>query len=236
MALKESCILDSNKKAVALMKNEIPEPIFLSAPKAATLCGVSRNTICCWIRDGKLPSYRTAGGKYLIRPIDLIGFMRENSMFVSQPLVDLSVEDEKANEASDPAVAEQERNTSVEPSILVVDDDADARLLAVRILEPLGAPIIEAEDGYDALHKLTKHPEIGVIILDLVMPGQDGVKTYSEIREKNISVPVIIVTGKSPEEVKGSFGENEPDLIITKPYQPAHLLSVAGAYLSDLGI
>ena len=218
------------------MKNEIPEPIFLSAPTAATLCGVSRNTICCWIRDGKLPSYRTAGGKYLIRPVDLIGFMRENSMFVSQPLIDLSLEDEKANEAAGAEPEASERSTSVEPAILVVDDDADARTLAVRVLQELEAPIIEAEDGYEALHKLTKHPEVGVIILDLVMPGQDGVKTYSEIREKNISVPVIIVTGKSPEEIKGSFGDKEPDLVITKPYQPAHLLSVAKTYLSDLGI
>ena len=77
------------------MKRDIPEPVFLSAPKAATLCGVSRNTICCWIRDGKLPSYRTAGGKYLIRPTDLIGFMRDNSMFVPQTLVEIATEDEE---------------------------------------------------------------------------------------------------------------------------------------------
>jgi len=223
------------------MKNEIPEPVFLSAPKAATLCGVSRNTICCWIRDGKLPSYRTAGGKYLIRPIDLIGFMKSNSMFVSQALNELALEDEKANagegDASNVSEPVKTRTTSsTEPSILIVDDDPNARALAVRTLEKMDAPLLEAENGYEGMHMLTKHPEIALIILDLVMPGQDGIKTYTELRNQNVSLPVIIVTGYPPDESEAVFGDMEPDLILSKPYQPLHLLNAAKAFMQDLGI
>lgn len=217
-----------------MMKDTLPEPVFLSAPKAATLCGVSRNTVCCWIRDGKLPSYRTAGGKYLIRPVDLISFMEENKMYVSQALVDLAQEDEDNAAGADGL--RQNRETSSEPSILIVDDDPNARSLAVRSLQKMGTPIFEAEDGFEAMHMLTKHPDIGIVILDLVMPGQDGIKTYAQIREQNKSLPVIVVTGYPPDEAKQAFGDVEPDLVLTKPYQPGHLLDAARAFLSDVGI
>ena len=109
--------------------NSLPEPVFLSAPKAATLCGVSRNTICCWIRDGKMPSYRTAGGKYLIRPDELVNFMHTNGMFVPQSLLDIAKAEPKGIV---PAPGTGKLPLGNEPKILVVDDDIAARDLAVR--------------------------------------------------------------------------------------------------------
>jgi len=220
------------------MKQEIPEPVFLSAPKAATLCGVSRNTICCWIRDGKLASYRTAGGKYLIRPGDLKSFMEEHRMFVSQALVDIAAKDDLTNQGltAAPEKEEDSRNTVKEPAVLIVDDDPNARMLAVRTIQKLNVPVLQAENGFEAMHLLMKHPETALIILDLIMPGQDGVKTFQEIRKMNESIPVIIVTGYPPEHSEEAFGSVLPDLVITKPYQPAHLLSASSAFMQDLGI
>ena len=213
--------------------NSLPEPVFLSAPKAATLCGVSRNTICCWIRDGKMPSYRTAGGKYLIRPDELVNFMHTNGMFVPQSLLDIAKTEPKG---ITPAPGTHKLPLGNEPKILVVDDDIAARDLAVRSLESCKLPILVAENGYEALHLLTKHPEIALVVLDLVMPGQDGVKTFAEIKKTNKSLPVIVVTGYPPESAQQTFGGLEPDLIITKPYAPDHLQGAAAAYLADLGI
>jgi len=218
------------------MKEKLPEPVFLSAPKAATLCGVSRNTICCWIRDGKLPSYRTAGGKYLIRPGDLIDFMQDNRMFVPPSLEEIALEDEaQQKQESSGGGTTETRETTQEPAILVVDDDSDMRRLTSRTLAPLGLPIIEAEDGYDALHRLTQNPLIALVVLDLVMPGQGGDQTFMEIRAKFPSLPVIICTGQTLEEAEGMFVEHKPDLILLKPYQPSHLSSAASTFLSDLG-
>lgn len=213
-------------------KNEIPEPVFLSAPKAANLCGVSRNTICCWIRDDKLPSYRTAGGKYLIRPNDLMQFMASNNMFVPPALKQIAAEDERN---FGPAPAEAPRETSSEPSILVVDDDRNMRKLVKRTLMDLNMPVIEAENGFDAMHKLTTNPSVALIILDMMMPGLGGAPTFDQIRESNPSLPVIILTGQNPDEVERQFKSTKPDIILSKPLKPDHLIEVANIYLKDLG-
>jgi excisionase family DNA binding protein len=214
------------------MKNQIPEPVFLSAPKAANLCGVSRNTICCWIRDGKLPSYRTAGGKYLIRPSDLIHFMVENQMFVPPALEEIASEDDQ-NQKTD--ASSDKRETAQEPAILIVDDDEVMRELTKRCLAPLGLPVLLAEDGYDALHQLTKNPLIALVVLDLMMPGQTGDKTFIEIRKTFPELPVIVCTGKGLSDAENMFDGQQPDLILTKPYQPSHLTSSASTFLADLG-
>jgi excisionase family DNA binding protein len=213
------------------MTNSLPEPVFISAPRAATLCGVSRNTVCCWIRATKLPSYRTAGGKNLIRPGDLVAFMQKHGLFISPALQELA---ERDQQAQTPAAAGPV--TQKEPAILVVDDDPQARAMAVRALKKLGHPILEAQTGYEALHILVQHPEVALIVLDLVMPGQHGTETFAQIRRQNKAMPVIIVTGFAPDGTEGVFGEDMPDLIINKPYDPQHLIEAARAYLSDLGI
>jgi len=72
-------------------------------------------------------------------------------------------------------------------------------MLAVRTIQKLNVPVLQAENGFEAMHLLMKHPETALIILDLIMPGQDGVKTFQEIRKMNESIPVIIVTGYPPD-------------------------------------
>ncbi|MCC5849643.1 MAG: response regulator [Verrucomicrobia bacterium] len=214
---------------MATKKNNIPEPVFLSAPKAANLCGVSRNTICCWIRDDKLPSYRTAGGKYLIRPGDLLGFMNENQMFAPQALKEIAAEDEAIFGGS------ESRETEAEPSILVVDDDANMRQLIRRSLQDLGMPVLEAENGFDAMHKLTVTPSVALVILDMVMPGQGGASTFEQIRKANPSLPVIIVTGQNTDDVEREFTGSKPEIILSKPIRPEHLVEVANTFLNNLG-
>ena len=209
--------------------NDLPEPTFLSSPKVATICGVTRNTVCCWIREGKLPSYRTAGGKNLIRPSDLLEFMRSSNMFIPDMLAELAQHDQ-------PPQDEPSRTTSSEPAILVVDDDASARGLAVRCLAKLSMPILEAETGFEALHLLTQRPDVALVILDMVMPGQHGAKTFIEIRKQYPQIPVIVVTGYPVEEMRQRFAGDTPELMLSKPYQPSHLVDAATAFLADVGI
>lgn len=211
--------------------NDIPQPSFLSSPKVATLCGVTRNTVCCWIREGKLPSYRTAGGKNLVRPADLLSFMQEGNMFVPDTLRSMVAEEQ-------PTAAESEasRTTTSEPAILVVDDDPGARKLAVRCLTRLNLPVLEAETGYEALHILLQRPEVALVLLDLVMPGQHGTDTFSQIHSHYPGMPVIVVTGYDIEEMRERFEDTKPDLMLAKPYKPSHLTDAARAFLLDVGI
>lgn len=207
----------------------IPEPVFLSAPKAANLCGVSRNTLCSWIRDKKLASYNTAGGKYLIRPTDLMSFMMENNMFIPPGLSGLVEEDEQF----DPAP--EQKTSDKEPSILIVEDDENMRMIITKTLARLNLPIEEAVNGFEALHKLTVNPLIALVILDLIMPGQGGCQTFEVIRKNYPSVPVIVVTGKPLHEVEAEFAKNKPDFIFTKPFDINHLHDVCNTFLNNLG-
>lgn len=214
------------------MSNKIrnlPEPVFLSAPKAANLCGVSRNTICSWIRDGKLASYNTAGGKYLIRPVDLMTFMRDNGLFIPPGLPALVAEDEQYDPSTD------EKTADKEPTILIVDDEPNMRLVLSKCLAKLNLPVEEAENGFEALHKLTVNPLIALVILDMMMPGQGGAATFELIRKNYPSVPVIIVTGKQLREVEAEFIRDKPDFILTKPFDATHLTDVCNTFLNNLG-
>ncbi|MCC5843233.1 MAG: response regulator [Verrucomicrobia bacterium] len=207
----------------------LPEPIFLSAPKTANLCGVSRNTLCSWIRDGKLSSYSTAGGKYLIRPTDLMRFMMENQMFIPPGLAELVKEDEQYDPPGAPKTADKE------PGILIVEDDPDMRMIMNRSLSKLNLPIEEAGNGFEALHKLTVNPLIALVILDMIMPGQGGAETFEVIRKNYPSVPVIIVTGRPLYEVEATFAKNKPDFILSKPFDAKHLNDVCNTFLNNLG-
>ena len=183
------------------MKQDIPQPDFLSVPEAAKVCGVSRNTVYAWVRQGKLGAYQTPGKTNLIRPSDLVRFMHQNGMFVPSSLVELARRDDKIyGETSREKLIRKEE---LEHTVLVTDDDAISRSLVVRAIHEM-CNVYQAETGYEALHLLTMHPEIDIVCLDLRMPGQHGLETLSEMQELRPDVAVIIVSGfvrDIPEEV-----------------------------------
>lgn len=172
-------------------KSEIPQPKFLSVPEAAKICGVSRNTVYAWVRQGKLGAYQTPGRTNLIRPSDLVKFMHQNGMFVPSSLVEIArIDDKQSSEAPRQGESEEKR----EHTVLVADDDPITRSLAVRAIHD-NCQVYQAETGYEALHLLTLHKEIDIVLLDLRMPGQHGAETMQEIRDLRPDVAVIIITG-----------------------------------------
>ncbi len=81
--------------------------------------------------------------------------------------------------------------------ILFIDDDLSVRQLAHMVLEQNGYNTIFAENGEDALTKLSKHPDIKLVILDLNMPKMSGLHFLSYIRRMSMleGVPIVICTG-----------------------------------------
>lgn len=169
---------------------EIPQPKFLSVPEAAKICGVSRNTVYAWVRQNKLGAYQTPGKTNLIRPSDLVKFMHQNGMFVPPSLMEVARVDDKQSSAP-PRVADGRGH---EYTVLVADDEPIARSLAVRAIHET-CQVYQAETGYEALHLLTLHRDIEIILLDLRMPGQHGVETLNEIHELRPDAAVIVVSG-----------------------------------------
>ena len=108
--------------------------------------------------------------------------------------------------------------------ILVVDDQSDHRDLIRSILAPLGFIIEEASSGEDCLLKVEQlKPKL--IILDLAMTGIDGTETTHQIRDRNLVMPIIILSANaypSDRLVAMNSGAND---FLAKPIQVPHLLN-----------
>ena len=106
--------------------------------------------------------------------------------------------------------------------ILVVDDDDRIRNLLKDYLFNNNYIVSTAENGDQAKKKL-EYFKFDIIILDVMMPGQDGYELTKEIK-KNINVPIILLTAKGEVEnrIKGlEFGAND---YLGKPFEPKELL------------
>lgn len=83
--------------------------------------------------------------------------------------------------------------------LLIVDDEADVREFAANFFRKRKIEVITAASGEEALDKIEKEkPQL--VLLDIKMPGLDGIQTLSQIRKKDKEIKVIMVTGKKPEE------------------------------------
>jgi CheY-like chemotaxis protein len=82
------------------------------------------------------------------------------------------------------------------PSILVVDDEDQIRLLIRETLEQVGYHITEARDGKEALEQYRLAPA-DLVIMDILMPNQDGLETTVALRREFPDVKVIVITGGS---------------------------------------
>ncbi len=77
-------------------------------------------------------------------------------------------------------------------TILVVDDDENARLLCERQLRFGGYRTKTISSGEEALRYVDQNPDIGLIVLDVKMEPMDGVQVLEELRAKKIDIPVIL--------------------------------------------
>ena len=107
--------------------------------------------------------------------------------------------------------------------ILVCDDDKQIVEAISIYLTGEGYQVIKAFDGYDVLNILEKE-NVDLIILDVMMPGLDGIRTTLKIREKS-SIPIIILSAKG-EDTDKILGLNiGADDYITKPFNPLEMVA-----------
>ena len=122
-------------------------------------------------------------------------------------------------------------NTSARPDrIAVVDDDARIRDLLRRYLTQEGFEVLLAEDG-KALNRLLTRETIDLIVLDLMMPGEDGLSICRRLRGSSDTTPIIMLTAKV-EDVDRIVGlEVGADDYLPKPFNPRELLARIHAVL-----
>ncbi|MBA2873287.1 response regulator transcription factor [Thermaerobacillus caldiproteolyticus] len=106
--------------------------------------------------------------------------------------------------------------------ILVVDDEERIRRLLRMYLERENYLIEEADNGDDALKKALEN-DYDVILLDLMLPGRDGIEVCKEIREKK-TTPIIMLTAKGEEANRVQGFEVGTDDYIVKPFSPREVV------------
>jgi two-component system phosphate regulon response regulator OmpR len=124
--------------------------------------------------------------------------------------------------------------TRTTQKILVVDDDARLRDLLRRYLGENGFSVHVAENA-QAMNRLWQRERYDLLILDLMMPGEDGLSVMRRLRGANDPTPIIMLTAKG-EDVDRIVGlEMGADDYLPKPFNPRELLARINAVLRRRG-
>lgn len=120
--------------------------------------------------------------------------------------------------------------------ILVLEDENNIRSFVVINLKRSGYEPIEAASGEEAIEKLKVNPDICLALLDVMLPGIDGLEVCRRIRESGSKIGIIMVTAKSQEMDKVTGLMTGADDYITKPFSIAELTARIDALVRRLGI
>ena len=108
--------------------------------------------------------------------------------------------------------------------ILVCEDEAAIRDFVVINLRRAGYEVVEADSGEMALQKYEEHSgDFDVAILDIMMPGIDGLQVCKELRNKNSGIGIIMLSARTQEMDKVTGLMLGADDYITKPFSPSEL-------------
>jgi CheY-like chemotaxis protein len=164
----------------------------------AGICQVTRQTVARWIEEGKLPAFNTAGGQKRVWGKDLVGFLAAHNIPVPAKLGALA-----------------------RPTVLIVDDEPNIRRLVARIIASVHpqAEVLSAADGFEA-GKLTAAHEPSLVVLDVQLPGIDGLKVCRSIRadERRRRTKILAMSGRNPEETRRELLEAGADAFLAKPF------------------
>ena len=118
--------------------------------------------------------------------------------------------------------------------ILLVDDDMRNLFALSKILKERGLEIVKAENGINALEMLDLHPDIDLVLMDIMMPEMDGYEAMKQIRSqvRFAQLPVIALTAKAMKDDKQKCIDAGASDYITKPVDVERMLSLMRVWLS----
>ena len=118
-------------------------------------------------------------------------------------------------------------------TVLIVDDNADERLIFTAVLQHHGYRVLTAGDGPSAIDTAQKHAP-GIILMDVYLPGMNGLAATKVIRTlpETAGIPVICVTSfdVTAAEAQGAGCQR----LLRKPVSPSQLINAVSATLTDL--
>jgi len=113
--------------------------------------------------------------------------------------------------------------------ILVVEDDSSVLDITSFLLESVGYGVLTAVNAAEAMTTLEAHPEIGLVLTDVNMPGEmDGIDMVHELHRKGNTVPCVVVSGDA---VKARERLDSAVTFLAKPYERRTLLEAVRSAL-----
>ncbi|MGZ3423877.1 MAG: hybrid sensor histidine kinase/response regulator [Polyangiales bacterium] len=130
-----------------------------------------------------------------------------------------------ARHATEPAASTQP--TEGHGVVLVVDDERSVRMTTQLLLERCGYQVVAARDGAEAV-EIVRGRHVDAALVDLTMPGMDGIQTVRALRQVVPGLPAVISSGYGTARLGDvqSEGEGAPDAVLPKPFTVQQLVSV----------
>ena len=116
---------------------------------------------------------------------------------------------------------------------LIVDDNKDVLIYLSRILADTGIFIITANSGFEAVDLIKNTGDINAVLLDMQMPGMNGIEATKEIRKLKKDLPIIAQTAFIFEDDKDIILEAGCDACLIKPIRKEHLLTVMSSFIKS---
>lgn len=116
--------------------------------------------------------------------------------------------------------------------ILMVDDQLEHRATLKGILERKGYSVVEAHNGYECLEQV-KERKFNVIILDIKLPGMDGVETLKQVKAIRPDVSVLMVTGYSVQNLVEDAMQSGAYACLHKPFDVEKIMNTISGCLSE---
>ena len=119
--------------------------------------------------------------------------------------------------------------------VLIMEDEINIRSFVVINLKRAGYDVVEAGTGEEALNCMLEQPDIGVAILDIMLPDIDGFEVCRRIRATNKQMGIIMLTARTQEMDKVTGLMTGADDYVTKPFSPAELTARVDALFRRIG-
>ena len=119
--------------------------------------------------------------------------------------------------------------------VLIMEDEVNIRSFVVINLKRAGYEPVEAGTGTEALEQIARNPDIGVAILDIMVPEIDGFEVCRRIRATNKQMGIIMLTARTQEMDKVTGLMTGADDYVTKPFSPAELTARIDALYRRIG-
>ena len=117
--------------------------------------------------------------------------------------------------------------------VLLVDDDMRNIFALTNLLEDRDVEVLVAKNGIEAISQITEHPELNLVLMDIMMPGMDGYEAIRRIRkmETGRDLPILAMTAKAMREDRAKCIEAGASDYLAKPVDSSKLLSMMRVWL-----